>query len=150
MGGGSTGAGHADQYVRGGYLTSIPYGWLLADAIASPAVNAADKVVFMPRPGALASSCTTVTQTAYPDVPTDQICASGSTHVPERGADVLFRAAHHRDRHLRARVPVVGTYNKVDSYALTQQFDTGTGESSAVMALTAHHQDDRTRPVPPR
>src|SRR5262249_38689432 len=30
-----------------------------------------------------------------------------------------------------------GTYNEVDSYALGQQFDTGTGESTAVMALTS-------------
>ena len=136
MRGGATGSGTLTSYIRGGYLTSVQYGWHLADATASPAVNAADKVVFTPSARCTASSCSSVTQTAYPDVPTDQICASGSTTCLN-AAPTFFseQRTTEIDTYVLASQSS-GTYNKVDSYALTQQFDTGTGESSAVMALT--------------
>ena len=37
--GGATGSGTLTSYIRGGYLTNILYGWHLADATASPAVQ---------------------------------------------------------------------------------------------------------------
>ena len=54
-------------------VTTILYGWQLKDATASPAVDAADKVVFLPlrAAGGLSPVCSTVTASAYPDVPTD-------------------------------------------------------------------------------
>src|SRR6185437_11026640 len=61
MRGGATGTGTLTSYIRGGYLTSIQYGWHLADATASPAVNAADKVSFTASPRCTASSCGSVT-----------------------------------------------------------------------------------------
>ena len=137
MRGGSTGSGTLTSYIRDGYLTSILYGWQLKDATASPAVDAADKVVFVPSPRCVASSCATVTQAAYPDVPTDQICASGDTSC-EVASPTYF--SEQRTAAIDTYVlgsQSSGTYSEVDSYALAQQFDTGTGEASAVMALTS-------------
>ncbi len=136
MRGGSTGAGTLTSYVRDGYLTSILYGWQLKDATASPAVDAADKIVFGPSARCL-SNCSTVTQAAYPDVPTDQICASGDTSC-ENASPTFFS----EERLTSIDTYVLesqssGTYSEADSYALAQQFDTGTGESTAVMALTS-------------
>jgi RHS repeat-associated protein len=136
MRGGSTGAGTLTSYIRDGYLTTTLYGWQLANATASPAVYPADKVVFGPSPRCL-SSCTTVTQAAYPDVPTDQICASGDTSC-ENASPTFFS----EERLTSIDTYVLesqssDTYSEVDSYALAQQFDTGTGEATAVMALSS-------------
>ncbi len=136
MRGGSTGSGTLTSYIRDGYLTSILYGWHLADATASPAVDAADKVVFVPS-DRCTSNCSTVTSTAYPDVPTDEICASGDTSC-ENASPTFFS-----EKRLTGIDTYVlesqssGTYSEADSYALAQQFDTGTGETTAVMALTS-------------
>ena len=78
-----------------------------------------------------------MTQAAYPDVPTDQICASGDTSC-ENASPTFFS-----EQRLTAIDTYVlesqssGTYSEADSYALTQQFDTGTGETTAVMALSS-------------
>ena len=135
--GGAAGGGTLTSYIRAGYVTDILYGWHLADATASPAVNAAAKVVFVPGNRCTASSCTSVTAAAYPDVPTDQICASGSTTCLNASPTFFSeKRTTEIDTYVLASQSS-GTYDKVDSYALGQQFDTGTGETTAVMALTS-------------
>jgi len=136
MRGGSAGAGTLTSYIRDGYQTSTLYGWQLANATASPAVYPADKIVFGSSARCL-SSCSTVTQAAYPDVPTDQICASGSTTC-ENASPTFF--SEERTTSIDTYVlesQSSDTYSEVDSYALAQQFDTGTGETTAVMALSS-------------
>lgn len=137
MRGGAAGGGTLTSYIRGGYLTSILYGWQLKDATASPAVLAADKVVFTPSARCVASSCSAVTQAAYPDVPTDQICASGATNCLNASPTFFSEKRLTSISTYVLASQASGTYNLADSYALTQQFETGTGETSAVMALTA-------------
>ena len=134
---GTTGSGTLTSYIRDGYLTDFEYGWHLSDATASPAVLAADKVVIGSSARCTASSCTTVNSTNYPDVPTDQICASGSTSC-DNASPTFF--SEQRTTSITTDVLASqssGTYNKVDSYALAQSFLTGTGQSTAVMALTS-------------
>ena len=134
--GGSTGSGTLTSYIRDGYQTTTLYGWQLANATASPAVYPADKIVFGSSARCL-SGCSAVTQAAYPDVPTDQICASGDTSC-ENASPTFFS----EERLTSIGTYVLesqssGTYSEVDSYALAQQFDTGTGEATAVMALSS-------------
>ena len=133
--GGSTGSGTLTSYVRGGYLKKILYGWQLADATASPAVLAADEIVFTPTPRCPTSSCGTVNGTNFPDVPTDQICASGDNSClnvsPTFFSEKMLAAI---DTYVLASQSS-GTYNQVDDYALTQEFDHGTGQTNDVMEL---------------
>jgi RHS repeat-associated protein len=151
MRGGSTGSGTLTSYIRDGYLTTILYGWQLKDATASPAVDAADKIVFTPSPRCL-SSCSTVTASAYPDVPTDQICASGDKTC-DNAAPTFFseeRLTGITTYALKSQSS--GTYDQVDSYALAQSFLTGTGETTAVMGLnsiTHTGQDGTAVALPP-
>jgi RHS repeat-associated protein len=107
-------------------------------------VNAAAKVVFVPSARCTASSCSSVTAAAYPDVPTDQICASGSTTcINASPAFFSEKRTTEIDTYVLTSQSS-GTYSEVDSYALAQQFDTGTGETSAVMALTSIIRTGRT------
>ena len=133
--GGSTGSGTLTSYIRGGYLKKILYGWQLADATASPAVLAADKIVFTPTPRCPTSSCGTVNGTNFPDVPTDQICDSGDNSClnvsPTFFSEKMLSAI---DTYVLASQSS-GTYNQVDDYALTQEFDHGTGQTNDVMEL---------------
>jgi RHS repeat-associated protein len=137
MRGGAAGGGTLTSYIRDGYLTDIEYGWHLPDATASPAVLPADKVLVGSSPRCTASSCTTVNSTNYPDVPTDQICASGDTSC-DNASPTYF--SEERTTSITTEVLASqssGTYDKVDSYALAQSFLTGTGQSTAVMALSS-------------
>jgi RHS repeat-associated protein len=150
---GSTGSGGTlTSYDRDGYVTDAEYGWHLADATASTTVHPADKIVFGSSPRCTASSCTTVNAANYPDVPTDQICASGATNCLN-ASPTFF--SEQRTTSITTEVLASqssGTYNKVDLYALAQQFLTGTGQTTAVMALdsiTRTGEDGSTPPLPP-
>jgi RHS repeat-associated protein len=154
MRGGSTGAdGTLTSYIRAGYLTTIKYGWTLAYAKDNPQVLPSDEVTFTPSPRCTASSCTTVNGTNYPDVPTDQICSSTDTSC-DNASPTYFS----EERLTGITTSVLAsqsskTYNKVDSYALAQEFSTGTGEDSAVMSLTSitrtGEDGTTTAPLPP-
>jgi RHS repeat-associated protein len=151
MRGGATGSGTLTSYVRDGYLTDFEYGWHLSDATASPAVLPADKVVIGSSPRCTASSCTTVNSTNYPDVPTDQICASGDTSC-DNASPTYF--SEQRTTSITTEVLASqssGTYDDVDTWALAQQFLTATGQSTAVMALTSISRtgEDGTPVSPP-
>jgi hypothetical protein len=81
------GTGTLTQYTRGGYLTSISYGWLLTDAqagVLSPtAPGPAAKVVFGSSDRCTSTSDSTCTANEngnyWPDVPWDLNCASSGT-----------------------------------------------------------------------
>jgi RHS repeat-associated protein len=153
--GGATGSGTLTSYIRDGYLTTVMYGWHLSDATASPAILAADKIVFGSSQRCLVTStqpCTSLTssdEAAWPDVPFDQIC--GSSGTCDNASPTYF--SEYRLTSIDTYVlksQSSGTYDEVDSYALTQSFPAG-GSSSAVMALDsiALIGEDGTPVTPP-
>src|SRR5262249_22292574 len=83
------------------------------------------------------SNCSTVTAAAYPDVPTDQICASGAANCLNASPTFFSEKRLTSINTYVLASQSSGTYSEVDSYALGQQFDTGTGATTAVMALTS-------------
>jgi RHS repeat-associated protein len=114
------GKGALTEYTRGGYLTSIYYGWLVKDAIAGD--QAAAQVVFKntPRCTTTGSACNDPAgnPSDFPDVPADQICASSGTCTN-------YSPAYFSTDRLSTIVPEVlsgSAYTAVDSYALGQEF----------------------------
>ncbi|MGH3158134.1 MAG: RHS repeat-associated core domain-containing protein [Streptosporangiaceae bacterium] len=116
----NSGKGTLTEYTRGGYLTYMYYGWLLSDAIAGD--SAAAEVVFNndPRCTTTGSACNNPASNPgdFPDVPTDQICASSGTCTN-------YSPSYFSTYRLNTIVPEVlsGTsYTPVDSYALGQEY----------------------------
>ena len=144
--GGSSGT--LTSYTRGGFLTSVQYGWLLADALKGAGPQAEVKFTSEPRcttdalpaPGTRGAACTepdaSSSATAYPDVPLDEICGSSGTCANISptffSTDMLTGIAAYA---------TTGTSSpalqEVDSWQVGQQFDTGTGTGvQTVLALT--------------
>jgi RHS repeat-associated protein len=129
----NNGHGTQTQYVRGGYLTSAAYGYLLPDAIDG--ARAAAQVLFGNSDRCLSSQSTcdaNHTATYWPDVPWDQSCGSSGSctnYSPTYWSTQMLTS-------ITAQVLESGTYKTVDSWALTQAFPVGAG-SNPVIALTA-------------
>ncbi|QMU77975.1 RHS repeat-associated core domain-containing protein [Streptacidiphilus sp. PB12-B1b] len=124
MGGGQNpGKGVNTVYSRGSYLSSISYGYRLADAVggAEPVdvVNfgVAERCVTSTTvcaPGNLSAS----TAANWPDVPFDLVCTQNGTC--SNSAPSFFSTK--RLTQISTEVLVGGVYKPVDSYALTQMF----------------------------
>ena len=139
MGGGqNNGNGTLTQYVRGGFLTKISYGWLLPDAIAG-AAPAAD-VVFKSsqRCTGSASECSSYSNLSsadasdWPDTPFDQICASTGTCT---NYSPSFFSTYMLTSITTQVLESAGTSN-VSTWTLAQSFPQG-GVSNAVIFLNS-------------
>ncbi|GAA4830248.1 hypothetical protein GCM10023235_78680 [Kitasatospora terrestris] len=122
----NSGTGVNSSYTRGGVLTSIGYGQLLSDQItANGAYNPAAKIVFTSDERCVTSvaACapanrTTANAANWPDVPMDQQCASTGTctnYGPSFWTSKWLSS-------ITTQVRNNGTYQDVDSYALTHRF----------------------------
>ena len=126
------------QYVRGGYPTSISYGYQLSDAIAGAKPPA--QVLFNTAQRCLTTSTftdcsygnlTSSTASNWLDVPYDLNCASSgscSTTSPTFWSTVRLIS-------ITTQVLKGSGYQQVDSYALTQSFPDASGASQPVMFL---------------
>ncbi|NUP49919.1 MAG: hypothetical protein HOW97_21795, partial [Catenulispora sp.] len=125
----TNGNGTLTQYVRGGVLNTISYGWLASEAVAG--AKPAAQVLFTPAERCTASAATcqysnlnSTTASNWPDTPYDQNC--GST-----GACSLYSPSYWSTKMLAGistQVLVGSSYRKVDSYTLNHQFpDNGDG-----------------------
>jgi RHS repeat-associated protein len=139
-GGQNSGKGTLTQYVRGGYPTTISYGYRLPDAIAG--ASPAAKVLFGTSQRCLTTSTFTncsysnlssSTASNWPDVPYDQNCASSGTctvNGPTFWSTVRLTS-------ITTQVLSGSAYANVDSYALTHSFPNASGASSPVMFLNS-------------
>src|SRR6185437_12830036 len=137
------------EYVRGGYLTSISYGYQLSGAIAG--AQAPAQVIFNTSQRCLTT--TTFTDCSYgnlssstasnwPDTPYDLNCGSSgscSTTSPTFWSTVRLTS-------ITTQVLKGSSYQHVDSYALTQSFPNASGASQPVMFLSSiqHTGEDGT------
>ena len=131
--GGGQGTGTRHPYVRGGYPTSISYGYLLSDAIAG--AQPAAQVVFGTSQRCLTSSTFTELRLRQPQF--------------RHGVELAGRAVRPElrlDRHLHDRSPTFWStvrltsittqvlegswYQQADTYALTQSFPMQAGAPS--------------------
>jgi RHS repeat-associated protein len=118
--------GTLTQYTRGGYLTSIGYGYSLSQAIAG--AQAPETVTFGTTERCLTSSTFTncansnlnsSTASNWPDTPFDEICTSGSTSC-ENYSPGFFSTK--RLTSISTAVLVGSGYQNVDTYTLSQSF----------------------------
>jgi RHS repeat-associated protein len=123
------GTGTNTSYTRGGYLSTIQYGYRLSDAIAGTAPL--DEITFNTTgrcaPGT--SNCTysylsqnltsSSVTSAWPDVPADQICPTQSGTCYNYGPTYFSTQALSS---IVSSVRVGSTWNKVDTYTLSQMF----------------------------
>jgi RHS repeat-associated protein len=86
MGGGQNGGnGDLTQYVRGGFLKTISYGWLISDAIAGASAEAQVQFTSSQRCTGSQSECSSFSNldssdaSDWPDTPYDQICQSSGS-----------------------------------------------------------------------
>ncbi len=151
MGGGQAlltgGNGTLTSYIRGGFLTQISYGYLLADAIGG--AKPADEVVFHSVQRCTASSFTTApcdlysnltssTAPDWPDVPFDQVCGSTGTctnYSPTYFTTFMLNS-------ITTQIlpsATASTYNQADTYQLTQSFPAGAGSDSVIYLNSIKH-----------
>jgi RHS repeat-associated protein len=116
---GATGGGTLTQYTRGGYLTSISYGWLLPDAIAG--ALPAERVEFANSDRCLASQSTCDANhngANWPDVPWDQSCDSTGSCL--NVSPTFFTTQMMTG--VTTQVRESGSWKTIDSWALSQSF----------------------------
>ena len=138
------------QYVRDQYLDHIDYGYLAGNAYGI----VPDKVIFHAGGRCLSGTCA---QANSPDVPYDQICASGSTCTSH--APAFFSMARLTSIETQQYVVSTATYATIDSYALQQSVpQTGDGTSATLWlsqiqhtgsALAAGPKDGLAKTLPP-
>jgi RHS repeat-associated protein len=150
--GGGQGAGTLTQYVRGGYPTSISYGYQLPAAItgAQPAAQVLFGVSQRCLPSATFTDCSysnlsASTAAEWPDAPYDENCGSSGTC----GGDSPTFWSTVRLTSITTQVLEGSSYQQVDSYALTQSFpDAGGGADTPVMFLgSIQHTGEDGTPV---
>lgn len=140
----NNGSGTLTQYDRGGYLSSIAYGFRLSDQIASKgATTPAAKVQFTPSERCLTNSTFTncaysnlssATASHWPDVPYDQNC--NSTGTCTNNGPTFWTTK--RLTSIQTQVMASGAWQNVDQWTLAQSLpSTGNadGMSTAVLEL---------------
>jgi RHS repeat-associated protein len=131
----NNGNGTLTEYVRGGYLDSILYGYRLSDAIAgaTPAAqvdfNTAQRCVSSSSYTCTSAGPTSATASNWPDVPYDQNCAS-------TGTCTNYGPTFWSTVRLDSITTKVGS-STVDKYQLTQTFPDAGGASEPVMFLNS-------------
>lgn len=158
----NNGSGTLTQYVRGGYLTSISYGYLWAAAVTGASPGA--RILFGTRQRCVSSSTytcssagpTAATASNWPDVPFDQNCGSSggcanygptfwsTTRLGTITTMVLSGSA--------ATCQSFSSYQCVDSYALSQSYPDAGGASQPVMflnSITRTGEDGTAITLPP-
>ncbi|WP_405585472.1 RHS repeat-associated core domain-containing protein [Streptomyces sp. NBC_01190] len=145
------------SYVRGGYLTRIDYG--ITDSTVFG--TAPDQVSFTTAErclvvtGETCASLTSTTAKDWPDVPFDQICATG-TVCKNNPSPTFF--SRRRLTGITTRIWDTGLatpgYRNVDSWALDQSFvDPGDGTSESLwlksITRTGYNADGTMLPMPP-
>jgi len=115
------------SYVRDQYLTEIDYGF--TDGNAYGAVP--DEVVFQTGPRCVTGTCTPLNATTspnWPDVPYDQVCATGAKCTAKSPA--FFSEVRLTSIVAEQRATAAASPTPTDSYALTQTMpQTGDGTS---------------------
>jgi RHS repeat-associated protein len=122
------------QYVRGGFLKQISYGWRASDVAAQATPAPAAKVVFTTAQRCTGSQteCANVsnlnatTAKDWPDTPFDQIC--GSTGTCNNGSISYFSTVMLQQ--IQTSVNTATGYKAVDTYALAHSFPLS-GDSSS-------------------
>jgi RHS repeat-associated protein len=146
----NSGNGTLTQYVRGGYLDSIGYGYRLSDAIggASPAAQVdfgtAQRCVSSSTYTCGTAGPTSSTASNWPDVPYDQNCAS-------TGTCTNYGPTFWSTMRLDTITTKVGS-STVDTYQLAQTYPDASGASQPVMflnSITRTGKDGGSIAVPP-
>ncbi len=144
--GGGQGTGTLTQYVRAGELTQIKYGFLVGDAAGG--TNPAVLVNFTYSDRCLSDAATCEsheTAAMWPDVPWDQLC--GSTGACSNNSPTFW--SEQRLTKITTKVRESGTYQLVDSYALTQGFPAAAGQTvMSLTSITRTGEDDATATGP--
>ncbi len=124
-------------YTRGGYLNRIDYGQR-SDTLFT--ASAAAQVAFGTDKRCIVTAnqtCASVTPSAYPDSPVDQICDAGSACTGKL-SPTFFSLK--RLTTVTTKVWTGAAYKDVDSWALTQSFpDPGDGGSPALWLSSISH-----------
>ncbi|MEU7872925.1 RHS repeat-associated core domain-containing protein [Dactylosporangium sp. NPDC049140] len=132
------------QYVRGGYLKQINYGWRASDVASQATPAPAAEVVFttVQRCKGSASECsayanlTKTTAPDWPDTPFDQICPATGTCL--NGGISYFSTVELSQ--IQTLVNKGGTYKPVDTYALAHSFpDPNDGSSPSLWLDSITH-----------
>ena len=139
MGGGQNpGNGTLTQYVRGGTLQTISYGWLVADARVNGTMPA-DQIQFTssPRCTGTATDCSSFSKaTVWPDTPVDQICGSSGTCTNISPTFFSTNMLTQIDTKVLEGSGASPSYKKVDTYQFSQSFPAA-GTSGAVIFLNS-------------
>jgi RHS repeat-associated protein len=138
MGGGQNANGTLTQYVRGGTLQTISYGWLVADARVNGTMSA-DQIAFTssPRCTGTATDCSSFSKTSvWPDTPADQICKSSGTCTNNSPTFFSTNMLTQIDTEVLEGSGASPGYKKVDTYQLTQKFPAA-GTSGPVIFLNS-------------
>lgn len=132
-------SGTLAEYDRGGYLNSISYGWLLADAVAgnSPAEQVSfgysDRCTSSDTATCEANENSSATGVSYwPDVPWDQNCGSTgncTNYAPTYWSSQMLTS-------ITTKVLDGSSYDPVDTYSLHQQFLTGKNSNAVIFLDT--------------
>ncbi|WP_426504389.1 RHS repeat-associated core domain-containing protein [Dactylosporangium sp. McL0621] len=141
------------EYVRGGNLKQINYGWRASDVAAQASPAPAAQVVFSTaqRCKGTVSVCSTYTNLTkttapdWPDTPFDQICQSSGTCT--NGGISFFSTVELSQ--IQTLVNKGGTYKAVDTYALAHSFPDPNDGSSPSLWLDSitHTGNNATTPV---
>src|SRR5262249_29647511 len=142
-GGQNNGNGTLTQYVRGGFLKTISYGWRLADAKVAGTMPA-DQVQFTSsqRCTGSATECSSVSKldaanaADWPDTPFDQICQSTGTCTNYSPTFFSTFMLTEIDTKVLEGTGASPSFKKVDTYQLAQTFPAA-GLSSPVIFLNS-------------
>ncbi|WP_433041682.1 RHS repeat-associated core domain-containing protein [Dactylosporangium sp. CS-033363] len=139
------GSAHTNtQYVRGGYLKQINYGWRRSDVAGQASPVPAAQIVFTTaqRCKGSASECssygnlTKATAPDWPDTPFDQICADTGTCL---NSGISYFSTVQLSQ-IQTLVNKGGTYKPVDTYALAHSFpDPNDGSSPSLWLDSITH-----------
>ncbi|WP_426503237.1 RHS repeat domain-containing protein [Dactylosporangium sp. McL0621] len=139
------GSAHTNtQYVRGGYLKQINYGWRASDVAAQATPAPAAEVVFTTaqRCKGSATECsdfnnlTKTTAPDWPDTPFDQICGATGTCLT---TSISYFSTVELAQ-IQTLVNKGGTYKPVDTYALVHSFpDPNDGSSPSLWLDSVTH-----------
>ena len=139
---GNTGV-NGTQYTRGGYLARIDYGQTASNIYTS---TPPEQVLFKTDERCITTgseTCTSLTsadQADWPDVPFDEICASGTHCTAGQVAPTFFSTRRLTNITTQYWTGTGTTYQKVDSWDLGQSFPaTGDGTPAALFLNSITH-----------